>query len=122
MIDQAELTEKKDALIATARRCFDLGLQTNAGGNLSVALDTADASVIKPSGVGFAECSRENLQVVLPPVVKMLRHLDKHQPDVIHISTPGPVGCVGFLAAKMLRLPVLGVYHTAIPAYVAQHD
>ena len=59
-----DLDAKKDALIATARRCFDVGLQTNAGGNLSVRLDSADAIVIKPSGVGFAECTRDNLQVV----------------------------------------------------------
>ncbi|MDX8355208.1 class II aldolase/adducin family protein [Cognatiyoonia sp. IB215182] len=59
-----DLHQKMDALIASARRCFDLGLQTNAGGNLSVRLDARDAIVIKPSGVGFAECTRENLQVV----------------------------------------------------------
>ena len=59
-----DLIEKKDALIATAKRCFDLKLQTNAGGNLSVRLDSADAIVIKPSGVGFNECTRDNLQVV----------------------------------------------------------
>ncbi|HED54196.1 MAG TPA: glycosyltransferase [Phycisphaerales bacterium] len=60
----------------------------------------------------------ENLQFVLPPVMKILRHVDRHQPDVIHISTPGPVGLVGYIAAKMLRVPVLGVYHTDFPAYV----
>lgn len=60
----------------------------------------------------------DNLDLCLPPVMKILRHLDQHQPDVIHISTPGPVGCVGFLAAKMLRIPVLGVYHTDFPAYI----
>lgn len=59
-----DLIEKKDALIATAKRCFDLRLQTNAGGNLSVRLDSRDAIVIKPSGIGFNECTRENLQVV----------------------------------------------------------
>ncbi|MEO0357429.1 MAG: class II aldolase/adducin family protein [Pseudomonadota bacterium] len=59
-----DLNEKKDALIATAKRCFELRLQTNAGGNLSVRLDSADAIVIKPSGVGFNECTRDNLQVV----------------------------------------------------------
>lgn len=47
-----DLHEKMDALIESARRCFNLGLQTNAGGNLSVRLDTRDAIVIKPSGVG----------------------------------------------------------------------
>ena len=60
----------------------------------------------------------ENLDMVLPPVLRILRHVDRHQPDVIHISTPGPVGLVGYLAAKMLRVPVLGVYHTDFPAYI----
>lgn len=58
------------------------------------------------------------LEVVLPPVVAMLRHLDRHQPDCVHISTPGPVGMVGYVAAKMLRVPVLGVYHTDFPSYI----
>ena len=60
----------------------------------------------------------DDLDMCLPPVMKILRHLDQHQPDVIHISTPGPVGCIGFLAAKMLKIPVLGVYHTDFPAYI----
>ncbi len=60
----------------------------------------------------------DGLEVVLPPLVPMLRHLDRHQPDCIHISTPGPVGLVGFVAAKMLRVPVLGVYHTDFPSYI----
>jgi glycosyltransferase involved in cell wall biosynthesis len=60
----------------------------------------------------------QNLEVVFPPIVPILRHLDRHQPDCIHISTPGPVGMIGFLAAKMLRVPVLGVYHTDFPSYV----
>ena len=46
----ADINAKKDALIASAKRCFDLRLQTNAGGNLSVRLARGDAIVIKPSG------------------------------------------------------------------------
>ncbi|MFV0336014.1 MAG: class II aldolase/adducin family protein [Tropicimonas sp.] len=64
-LDPADILARKDDLIATAKRCFQVGIQTNAGGNLSVRLDSRDAIVIKPSGVGFNECSRENLQVVL---------------------------------------------------------
>ncbi len=55
MSNPADLIDKKDALIATAKRCFDLRLQTNAGGNLSVRLDAIDAIVIKPSGIEFNE-------------------------------------------------------------------
>jgi glycosyltransferase involved in cell wall biosynthesis len=60
----------------------------------------------------------EDLEMVLPPLVPILRHIDRHQPDCIHISTPGPVGLIGFIAAKMLRVPVLGVYHTDFPSYI----
>ena len=63
-LDPSDIEAKKDQLIWSARRCFDLRLQTNAGGNLSVRLSSGDAIVIKPSGVGFAECTRDNLQVV----------------------------------------------------------
>lgn len=60
----------------------------------------------------------ENLEAVLPPITRILRHIDEHQPDVLHISTPGPVGFIGYLAARMLKIPVLGVYHTDFPAYI----
>ncbi|MFM9957206.1 MAG: glycosyltransferase [Phycisphaerales bacterium] len=60
----------------------------------------------------------ETLEIVLPPLLKILRHLDEHQPDVVHVSTPGPVGLIGLIAARMLRVPVIGVYHTDFPAYI----
>jgi len=53
-----------DELISVAKRSFNLGLQTNAGGNLSVRLDNSDSIIIKPSGIGLNECSRDNLQIV----------------------------------------------------------
>jgi glycosyltransferase involved in cell wall biosynthesis len=59
-----------------------------------------------------------NLELVVPPVLSMLREVRRVRPDVVHISTPGPVGCVGLLAARRLGVPVLGVYHTDFPAYV----
>ncbi len=62
----------------------------------------------------------ENLELALPPLLAMLRHADKEQPDAIHVSTPGPVGMAGWLAARMLRAPMLGVYHTDFPAYIDQ--
>ncbi len=62
----------------------------------------------------------ENLELALPPLLAMLRHAGKEQPDAIHVSTPGPVGMAGWLAARRLRAPLLGVYHTDFPAYIDQ--
>lgn len=115
-----DLLEKKDALIATAKRCFDLRLQTNAGGNLSVRLDRAEAIVIKPSGIGFNECTRDNLQVVHldgtiePSPFKPSKDLDFHldlyriRDDikaVVHCHSPWATG----YASAGIEIPCLTV-------------
>ena len=98
-----DLTAKKDALIAAAKRCFDLRLQTNAGGNLSVRLESADAIVIKPSGIGFNECTRDNLQVV---------HLD----GTIEPSDHKPSKDLGFhLDLYRIRGDIKAVVHCHSP-------
>ena len=98
-----DLDDKKDAVIAAARRCFDLRLQTNAGGNLSARLDSADAIVIKPSGIGFAECTRDNLQVV---------HLD----GTIEPSDHQPSKDLGFhLDLYRIRDDIRAVVHCHSP-------
>lgn len=59
-----------------------------------------------------------DLSLNLPPVLEVLEWADRQQFDVIHISTPGPMGLCGWLVAKMLRVPVLATYHTDFPRYV----
>ena len=118
--DPSEVETLSDALIATARRCFEGGLQTNAGGNLSARLRSVDAIVIKPSGVGFAECTRDNLQVVgLDGTVAQSAHkpskdLDFHlalyriRPDIgaiVHCHSPWATG----YASAGLEVPCLTV-------------
>jgi L-ribulose-5-phosphate 4-epimerase len=56
--------DKKRELMAVAKRCFERGLQTGTGGNLSIRCDNREQVVIKPSGFGFFECNEENLLVV----------------------------------------------------------
>jgi uncharacterized membrane protein len=54
----------------------------------------------------------------LPPVLEVLDWADRQQFDVVHVSTPGPMGLCGWLVAKMLRVPLMCTYHTDFPAYV----
>lgn len=62
----------------------------------------------------------ETLDLALPPAVQMIRYAEDFCPDVIHLSTPGPIGTAGMIAAKMMRVPIVGVYHTDFPAYVEE--
>ncbi|MGH7178940.1 MAG: glycosyltransferase family 4 protein, partial [Tepidisphaeraceae bacterium] len=59
-----------------------------------------------------------DLRLVLPPLLEILEWSDRQQFDAIHVSTPGPMGLCGWVAAKMLRVPLLATYHTDFPAYV----
>ena len=119
-LDPNDVEAKKDALVACARRCFERGLQTNAGGNLSVRLSSADAIVIKPSGVGFAEVARDNLQVVWldgriePSAFKPSKDMDFHldlyriRPDIgaiVHCHSPWATGW----ASAGMEIPCLTV-------------
>ena len=116
----SDINQQKDELIATAKRCFDLRLQTNAGGNLSVRLEDRDAILIKPSGVGFNECTRDNLQIVdldgtiepssYKPSKDLGFHLDLYRirPDIgaiVHCHSPWATG----YASAGLEIPCLTV-------------
>lgn len=111
---------KKEELIAIAKRCFELGLQTNAGGNISVRLSDARQILIKPSGVGFNECSLDNLQIVgldgtvEPSDFKPSKDLGFHlgiyriRPDVgaiVHCHSPWATG----YASAGLEIPCFTV-------------
>ncbi len=47
-----------------------------------------------------------------PSLLEVLARISDAQPDKIIISTPGPLGLTGLLVAKILDIPVEGVYHT----------
>ncbi|MBL8746981.1 MAG: glycosyltransferase family 1 protein [Phycisphaerae bacterium] len=77
------------------------------------------ANIINLAPVWAAKMPKyEQLEIVLPPVFRMLRHAKGSRPDLIHVSTPGPVGLIGLLAARRLRVPLIGTYHTDFPAYI----
>jgi glycosyltransferase involved in cell wall biosynthesis len=61
------------------------------------------------------------LSLSLPPVLEILEWADRQQFDAVHVSTPGPMGFCGWLVSKMLRVPLLGTYHTDFPANVEQY-
>lgn len=60
----------------------------------------------------------DGLEVAFPPVLDIVEHCWREQFTEIVISTPGPVGLMGLLTAKLLGLRVSGIYHTDFPEYV----
>lgn len=56
----------------------------------------------------------KDAHLAVPDVVGIYNHVEKFDPDIIHIHTPGSLGLAGILVAKMLRKPLVGTYHTLV--------
>src|SRR6266513_3014087 len=69
--------------------------------------------------IGEFELPEYELQKLsFPPILQMLDYVQREKFTEIVISTPGPVGLTGLLAAKMLNLQTSGIYHTDFPQYI----
>ena len=93
----------KELVVVTSRR--DLGV------------DDIPIKNFRP--IGEFELPEYELQrLSFPPILQILDYIQREQFTEIIISTPGPMGLTGLLAAKMLNLQTSGIYHTDIPEYV----
>ena len=69
--------------------------------------------------IGEFELPEYELQKLsFPPILRILDYIQREKFNEIIISTPGPVGLTGLLAAKMLNLQTSGIYHTDFPQYI----
>ncbi len=54
----------------------------------------------------------ESYTMMIPSVLKAMKELQAFEPDEVFISTPGPVGVLGLVLAKLLSVRAVGIYHT----------
>lgn len=81
-------------------------------------LDSDDTLVNFPP-VGRTQLpAYEELSLNFPPLLDVMRFMEKGNFDAVHVSTPGPVGLIGVMLARLFKLPLLGTYHTDFPRYV----
>ena len=59
------------------------------------------------------------MKIYVPSLVGTIDWMWRHGVSNVELSTPGPMGLIGLLAAKILRLPVTATYHTEIPGLVS---
>ncbi len=59
----------------------------------------------------------DHITVNVPSLLKVARWMEEEQFDSVVISTPGPVGLVGMISAKVLGLPITAIYHTDYPRF-----
>jgi glycosyltransferase involved in cell wall biosynthesis len=60
------------------------------------------------------------MKVYVPPVRRLLRELRADGADVIHMTTPGPMGLAALFASSELQLPLIGSFHTHLAEYTTR--
>lgn len=102
-------------LISTARsRGVELTVITSGDEG-----DDALEGVKKFQSVGdFVLPEYPELKLNFPPILDVMDFIEREGFTRIHISTPGTVGLLGLLIARMMNIPAAGTYHTDIPQYV----
>jgi glycosyltransferase involved in cell wall biosynthesis len=68
--------------------------------------------IILPSIHSFRLPGYDTYLLKIPSILHSLEKIYNANPDEIIISTPGPVGMLGLLAAKLLHVKSVGIYHT----------
>lgn len=56
-------------------------------------------------------------KIFYPPILEMLHYCYEKGFTHIHTATPGPIGLAALVIAQILKLPIDGTYHTALPQY-----
>jgi glycosyltransferase involved in cell wall biosynthesis len=76
---------------------------------------------IFPSISSFDLPEYRALQIRILPFLEFLRFAQEGGFTKVQISTPGTIGAMGLLAAKLLGLETASTYHTAFPEYVEEY-
>lgn len=105
------------------KRVFLVGLQTEAVGADATSIDQWADELEVESVVRFTPLTTfmppgyDHMPLGLPPVLEMLQWCVENEIDLIQASTPGPVGSAALAISKLLGMPIVGHYHTAVPEY-----
>jgi glycosyltransferase involved in cell wall biosynthesis len=60
----------------------------------------------------------EEMRMGIPSLVDVMAYLADEYVSVVQLSTPGPLGLIGCLAAKLMGVPIVAHYHTELPTFV----
>jgi glycosyltransferase involved in cell wall biosynthesis len=60
-----------------------------------------------------------HMRFYVPSLIGTIDWMWRQQVSNVELSSPGPMGLVGLLAAKLLRLPVTASYHTEVPTLIS---
>ncbi len=92
---------------------YNVGLKiVTSNPNITVEDDLKDEIINLPTITSIKPGFYETYTLHIPSILKSIEKICELNPDEIIISTPGTVGLIGLLAAKILGIKCTGIYHS----------
>ena len=97
----------------------DLRIMAPATGRSKTGVD--DGGIVRiPSVYAHRFKMYPEYEFGVPELNTVLHYIANNEINLVQCSTPGPMGVAAFAAARILRIPVVGQFHTDVPEYVTR--
>lgn len=80
-----------------------------------VGCDTPDYLAVRAPGIGIPFYAE--MRMHWPRVARFLQHAREDRLDLVHYTTPGPIGLAARVVASRLGVPMVGSFHTLLAEY-----
>ena len=82
----------------------------------TLAVETPEYLAVRSPGMPIPFYG--DMRMYLPRLFEFVDHARADRIDVIHLTTPGPIGLAALFVAWRLRVPIVGSFHTDLAAYM----
>lgn len=85
----------------------------------AATLGVAEPHYLALESVGVPIPFYGEMRMYLPRLGAYVEHARRDRIDVVHLTTPGPLGLAAMYVARQIRRPMIGSFHTDLAAYTA---
>src|SRR5688572_17049586 len=103
--------------LTAALDCVPPGMQLRVYTAAGLPVETPDYLAVKSIAVPIPFYGE--MDMFVPHFGVYLERAREDRIDVIHLTTPGPIGLAAIYTAWRLQLPIVGSFHTDLAAYTA---
>lgn len=111
---QVEMAIKNKKQLTIITCCPESGI---SGPSATARHERSGVTNFMPVGT-FEMPEYPDMKLYYPSLLEMLNYCYEQQFSHIHSATPGPIGLAALAIASILKIPIYGTYHTALPQYV----